>query len=139
MKFELQVRRRMTKPGSKALKHVEAYVEHLKPGEGAILSTGHIAIHHPDQGLLLLRADHVAVYTPVKEADDPLASILGKSPAEGPVPVVLDPDDPATSAEPDYEDDEEAEMERQADIRRCAADLMLVERAREWLLGENEE
>jgi len=42
-----------------------------------------------------------------------------------------EPFDPA-----DYEDDEEAEMERQADIRRCAADLMLVERAREWLLEE---
>ncbi len=42
-----------------------------------------------------------------------------------------EPFDPA-----DYEDDEEAEMERQADIRRCAADLMLVERAREWLLED---
>jgi hypothetical protein len=42
-----------------------------------------------------------------------------------------EPFDPA-----DYEDDEEAELERQADIRRCAADLMLVERAREWLLEE---
>ena len=39
----------------------------------------------------------------------------------------------------DHEDDEEAEMERQADIRRCAADLMLVEQAREWLLEENGE
>ena len=29
-------------------------------------------------------------------------------------------------------------MERQADIRRCAADLMLVERAREWLLEEEQ-
>ncbi len=38
-----------------------------------------------------------------------------------------------------YEDSEEAEMERQADIRRCAADLMLVEQAREWLLEENGE
>ena len=29
-----------------------------------------------------------------------------------------------------------AEFERKADIRRCAADLLLVERAKEWLLGE---
>ena len=35
-----------------------------------------------------------------------------------------------------YDDDEEAEMERQSELRRSAADLMLVERAREWLLGE---
>jgi hypothetical protein len=38
----------------------------------------------------------------------------------------------------DYEDEEEAEMQRQADLRRCAADLLLVERAREWLLEEGE-
>ena len=46
-----------------------------------------------------------------------------------------EPFDPA-----DYEesgdDPEEVEMERKADIRRCAADLLLVERAREWLLEE---
>lgn len=36
----------------------------------------------------------------------------------------------------DYDDDEEAEMERQSELRRSAADLMLVERAREWLLEE---
>ena len=37
-----------------------------------------------------------------------------------------------------YEDDdpEDIEMERKADLRRCAADLMLVERAKAWLLGE---
>ena len=37
-----------------------------------------------------------------------------------------------------YEDDdpEDIEMERKADLRRCAADLMLVERAKELLLGE---
>jgi hypothetical protein len=29
------------------------------------------------------------------------------------------------------------EDERQADLRRCVADLLLVERAREWLLGED--
>jgi hypothetical protein len=44
-----------------------------------------------------------------------------------------EPFDPST-----YEDDdpELLEMERQADLRRCAADLLLVERAKEWLLGE---
>jgi hypothetical protein len=36
-----------------------------------------------------------------------------------------------------YDDDEEAEMERQSELRRSAADLMLVERSRDWLL-ENE-
>ncbi len=35
----------------------------------------------------------------------------------------------------DYDDAEEAEMERQSELRRSAADLLLVERAREWLLG----
>ena len=34
------------------------------------------------------------------------------------------------------EDPEIVEMEREADLRRCAADLLLVERAKEWLLGE---
>ena len=47
---------------------------------------------------------------------------------------VTEPFDPA-----DYEDDEEAELERQADIRRCAADLLLMERAKEWLLVEDKE
>ena len=37
-----------------------------------------------------------------------------------------------------YDDEEEAEMERQLEIRRSAAELLLVERAREWLL-EGEE
>ncbi len=37
-----------------------------------------------------------------------------------------------------YEDDdpEMIEMERKGDLRRCATDLLLVERAKEWLLGE---
>lgn len=36
-----------------------------------------------------------------------------------------------------YDDDpEEAEMERQLELRQSAAELLLVERAREWLLGE---
>ena len=34
------------------------------------------------------------------------------------------------------EDEEYIEMERQDDLRRSAADLLLVERAREWLLDE---
>jgi hypothetical protein len=41
-----------------------------------------------------------------------------------------------------YDDDDEdydpefIEMERKADLRKCAADFLLVERAKEWLLGE---
>ena len=35
-----------------------------------------------------------------------------------------------------YEDDETSEVERRAELRRSAAELLLVERAREWLLGE---
>jgi hypothetical protein len=42
-----------------------------------------------------------------------------------------EPFDPDT-----YDDPEDAEMERQSDLRRCAADLLLVERAREWLLDD---
>jgi hypothetical protein len=42
-----------------------------------------------------------------------------------------------------YDDDEDmvaedVEMERLNDLRRSAADLLLVERAREWLLGEGD-
>ena len=36
----------------------------------------------------------------------------------------------------DYDDAEEAETERQFELRRSAADLLLVERAKEWLLEE---
>lgn len=35
-----------------------------------------------------------------------------------------------------YDDDDDVELERQLELRRSAADLLLVERAREWLLGE---
>ena len=38
-----------------------------------------------------------------------------------------------------YEDEDDPEVvedERQADLRRCAADLLLVEQARGWLLGD---
>ena len=40
-----------------------------------------------------------------------------------------------------YEDDDPAgvEMERKADLRRCAADLLVVERAKELLLGNGSE
>jgi hypothetical protein len=43
--------------------------------------------------------------------------------------------------DPDLDDEDEdpeiVEMERQEDIRRSARDLLLVEQAREWLLGED--
>lgn len=35
-----------------------------------------------------------------------------------------------------YDDEEEAELERQLELRKSAAELLLVERARAWLLGE---
>ena len=35
-----------------------------------------------------------------------------------------------------YDDPDEAEMERKADIRRCASELLLIERAKEWLLED---
>jgi hypothetical protein len=35
-----------------------------------------------------------------------------------------------------YDDAEEAEIERRVDLRRSANDLLLVERAREWLLED---
>jgi hypothetical protein len=40
-----------------------------------------------------------------------------------------DPFDPTI-----YDDDETAEVERQADLRQSATELLLVERAKEWLL-----
>lgn len=38
--------------------------------------------------------------------------------------------------DPSLYDDEEAGMERQLELRKSAAELLLVERAREWLLDE---
>ena len=35
----------------------------------------------------------------------------------------------------EHEKTEDIEMGRQADIRRCAADMVLVEQAKEWLVG----
>ena len=46
---------------------------------------------------------------------------------------VTEPFDP-TIYEEEGDDPETVEMERQDDIRRSARDLLLVERAREWLL-----
>ena len=44
-----------------------------------------------------------------------------------------EPFDPSIYEDADPED---IEMERQADLRRCAADLLLAQRAKEGLLGE---
>jgi hypothetical protein len=46
-----------------------------------------------------------------------------------------EPFDPSLYHEDD--DPEDIEMEREEDLRSCANDLLLVERAKEWLLGEN--
>jgi hypothetical protein len=35
-----------------------------------------------------------------------------------------------------YEDDDDIEFERQLELRKSAADLVLVEQAKDWLLGE---
>jgi hypothetical protein len=48
----------------------------------------------------------------------------------------LHPGDPESQDPSIYEDAEDIEMERKADLRRCAADLLVVERAKELLLGE---
>jgi hypothetical protein len=48
-----------------------------------------------------------------------------------------EPVDPDLYDEDD--DPEDVEMERQDDIRRSAQDLLLVERARDWLLGDEGE
>lgn len=37
----------------------------------------------------------------------------------------------------DYDDPEDAEMERQLELRKSAAELLLVERAKEWLLEDD--
>ncbi len=42
-----------------------------------------------------------------------------------------DPFDPE-----DYDDPEDAELERQLELQRSASELLLVERAKEWLLNE---
>ena len=45
--------------------------------------------------------------------------------------------DPADYEDDDMFDAEDIEMERKSDIRQCAAELLLVERAKEWLLGDD--
>ena len=47
-----------------------------------------------------------------------------------------EPFDPALFDDDDETDPEEVEDMRRDDIRQCTRDLLLVERAREWLLGE---
>lgn len=47
------------------------------------------------------------------------------------------PFDPADYEDDDFYDAEDIEMERQSDIRRCAAELLMVERAKEWLLEDD--
>ena len=47
-----------------------------------------------------------------------------------------EPFDPALFEDDDETEAEEIEDMRKDDIRQCTRDLLLVERAREWLLGE---
>jgi hypothetical protein len=47
-----------------------------------------------------------------------------------------EPFDPALFEDDDETEPEEIEEMRQEDIRRCTRDLLLVERAREWLLED---
>ena len=49
-----------------------------------------------------------------------------------------EPFDASVYDEDDY-DPEEIEMERKDNIRRVAKEMMVIERAREWLLGESEQ
>jgi len=74
------------------------------------------------------QAELPAFVAEIKRTFEPwqLAECLGKA-------RQTEPFDPGS-----YEDDdpEAIEMERKADLRRCAADLLVVERAKELLLGE---
>ena len=47
-----------------------------------------------------------------------------------------EPFDPALFEDDEETDPEDVEDMRKDDIRQCTRDLLLVERAREWLLGE---
>lgn len=47
-----------------------------------------------------------------------------------------EPFDPALFEDDDETEPEEIEEMRQDDIHQCTRDLLLIERAREWLLGE---
>jgi hypothetical protein len=77
------------------------------------------------------RAEIPAFATEIKAIFEPwqLRECLKKARQTEP----FDPDDHDEDADP-----EDIEMDRKADLRRCAADLLLVERAREWLLEEGE-
>ena len=48
----------------------------------------------------------------------------------------FDPDDYERDEDYEGEDPETVEMLRKDDLRHCTRDLLLVERAKEWLLGE---
>jgi len=71
-----------------------------------------------------LRAELSAFATEIKTIFEPyqLAEYLEKA-------RQTEPFDPTV-----YDDDETAELERQDNVRRSAAELLLVERAKEWLL-----
>jgi hypothetical protein len=76
------------------------------------------------------RAEIPAFVAEIKSIFEPwqLAECLEKARQRGPFdPTDYDEDDE------DY-DPEFIEMERKADLRRCATDMLLVERAKEWLL-----
>jgi hypothetical protein len=47
------------------------------------------------------------------------------------------PFDPADFENDDMFDAEDIEMERQSDIRKCTAELLMVERAKEWLIDDD--
>ena len=49
-----------------------------------------------------------------------------------------EPFDPALFDDDDETEPEEVEEMRKADIRQCTRDLLLIERAREWLLEDDE-
>jgi hypothetical protein len=49
-----------------------------------------------------------------------------------------EPFDPCLGEDDEDYDPEEIEMERKDNIRRVAKEMLLIERAREWLLGESE-
>lgn len=50
-----------------------------------------------------------------------------------------EPFDPALFEDDDETEPEEVEDLRQHDIRRCTRDLLVMERAREWLLEDGQE
>ena len=49
-----------------------------------------------------------------------------------------EPFDPSIYDDDEDMDAEDVEMERRSDLRRCAANLLLVEQARAWLLGQGD-